>query len=1139
MANAVHEQEVAPEKERDRPAAAATTAGDSALAPPAEPSARPMAIPGLAVARRAPAAVKAPDETGTGEEGVTGIDPGGGGAPPAAGSAPPSDSSSAGGVGSAGGAGGAGDQDPRVRQAAESLDPSDLHDIDTATFATVSRQQRLTFLTELLGDHIKWVGPLDEAAFERIWDSFGPALPEVVAAHQDVWKAGIERGVDPSNISSADKVRRDFEKDVKQLADDHMQANFRFALKEQQDLGLAPGAPQGGQAAAQQKERLQKAQDTAAQAKALLALQDKMKGIKVGYALSSSPRSAMQAEFASPRTVAVTFDPTDQAQANLPTTDPLDPANKVEHSWKELKPLWDQVAGALSYVSSQDPAVFSAVATDRSALDTLSDGSPQQALAAAGQVLSQLQTNISATQAKLTDGELDWMDLTPIHQQLLSGAAKGRSGTDWSGPFAAGVARDMLGDHETREFWTQLGLGTLTAALFIVAEFATAGWATAALMAGGFALSGGQAAAAWDDYDKLKSAAGSAASSRTQVVDQGQVDAAKVNAIIATVGTVLDVATPALKGVAELRAAARLDAALTERGAAAALEKGFKQGAVAGDDAARLIERGITELGVQQTLSSSGKSAEELLKLVPEDSKAAQRIREAIAAGVTDGADTSQAGAKTAVSAGAATGTAAEQAFPQGKQLPEILRGLVDAVKGKTLSVEIGEKIAQEAIEKLGPADTVKLAGGWKGLSEALGKQSTVGTRLMEWRDAVFEDLQKYVKEELHGDVTRTGTRENFTNDMDISFTGKNASEVREKAMKYLAGRLGVESDPRAIDMIIMGGLFTDPRRMHLYDVLPEGIRDSMAQRQAAKERDLIWNRRLWEATNHEKDMPGMADSIRGQMKEMQIEEFAYKPLSESDRVRLGAELDELHSKLEQAIAANDSQAQKELVIKIADSQALINASEGGGYFSAGGVRRWVSERTAIENPGEAAEFPRLGNADAAPLKPEQLATMMDQLPKIDHSALDLASGDAKRIGAGIRGIGKYGDRLAKVTGEAGFDSKAWQDLAKECADLKRAADSGVKSAELAAKGETLEQTAKRLFDQLTKMSSEAVTQAHNAARLPDIGNAALAVQRATQAHVKLLRASDWVLGNLQSLAFALRTTNTVLQAPAAGAPGE
>jgi hypothetical protein len=728
---------------------------------------------------------------------------------------------------------------------------------------------------------------------------------------------------------------------------------------------------------------------------------------------------------------------------------------------------------------------------------------------------------------------------------LFSGAAKGKSGTDWSSPYTAGVARDMLGDHETHEFWTQLGLGTLTAALFIVAEFATAGWATAALMAGGFALSGGQAAAAWDNYDKLKGAAGSAASSKTQVVDQSQVDSAKVNAIIATVGTVLDVATPALKGVAELRAAAKLDAALTERGAAAALEKGFKQGAVAGDDAARLIERGVTELGVQETLSTSGKSAEELLKLVPEDSKAAQRIREAIAAGVGGGADASKAGATTAVSAATAVGTAEAQAFLQGKQLPEIMRGLVDAVKGGTVSVDIGEKLAQEAIEKLGPSETVKLAGGWKPLSEALGEKSLAGKRLMDWRDAVFEDLQKYVKEELKGDVTRTGTRDNFTNDMDISFTGNNASEVRAKAMKYLAGRLGVPSDPGAIDMIIMGGLFTDPRRMHMYDVLPEGIRKTMAARQAAKERDLIWNRRLWEAAGHEKEMPGMADSIRSQMKQMQIEEFAYKPLAESDRVRLGAELDELHVKLEEAIAAKDAAAQQKLVIQIADTQSLINASEGGGYFSAGGVRRWVSERTAIETPGQAAEFPRLGNAGAPALSGEKLANILDQLPKIDHSALDLASGDAKRIGAGVRGIGKYGNRLGKAMQEAAGKTKDWEDLAKACAHLKDDVDAGLKSAQRAADADALATRARKLLDDLKELSNKSVAAANEAANLEKGGRAAEAVQQATQNHVKVLRASDWVLGNLQSMAFALRTGTTVGQAaagaaaPAAGADEE
>src|SRR5207249_3201160 len=112
-------------------------------------------------------------------------------------------------------------------------------------------------------------------------------------------------------------------------------------------------------------------------------------------------------------------------------------------------------------------------------------------------------------------------------------------------------------------------LSSLTAALFIVAEIATGGLATAALF-GGVALGGAQALASWDNYETLSAAAGSAASPETQVVSAEQVKAARLEAILNTIFAIVDLGQIAA-AARSAAAAARVGKAAAERGAEAGL----------------------------------------------------------------------------------------------------------------------------------------------------------------------------------------------------------------------------------------------------------------------------------------------------------------------------------------------------------------------------------------------------------------------------------------------------------------------------------------------------------------------------------------------------------------------------------------
>ncbi|MDX6556258.1 MAG: hypothetical protein QOD86_2453 [Miltoncostaeaceae bacterium] len=183
----------------------------------------------------------------------------------------------------------------------------------------------------------------------------------------------------------------------------------------------------------------------------------------------------------------------------------------------------------------------------------------------------------------------------------------------------------------------------------------------------------------------------------------------------------------------------------------------------------------------------------------------------------------------------------------------------------------------------------------------------------------------------------------------------------------------------------------------------------------------------------------------------MSVDEIPdFRPLTGGERERLGQRIDELHTALVEAAKKGDTGEVTRLCDEIADRQAMINVSEGGGYFTGGGTRRYVTERDKV--PGMAA-----GDASPAQLYGAYLA----QLPSLDKAAEGLRLALAGRAGPdglekAMRALGKYGERQNEVAaalirkplpyGPAALDeivAKWFDDVAGECADLLREVRSG------------------------------------------------------------------------------------------------
>src|SRR5205807_2294204 len=94
---------------------------------------------------------------------------------------------------------------------------------------------------------------------------------------------------------------------------------------------------------------------------------------------------------------------------------------------------------------------------------------------------------------------------------------------------------------------------TLAAAAFVVAELATGGAATFFFIAGA-GIAGYQMVEKWDEYADLAAAADTEMSEELQLVYPGQVEAAKLGAILQTIFLFLDVGGPALQAAKAAKA---------------------------------------------------------------------------------------------------------------------------------------------------------------------------------------------------------------------------------------------------------------------------------------------------------------------------------------------------------------------------------------------------------------------------------------------------------------------------------------------------------------------------------------------------------------------------------------------------------
>jgi hypothetical protein len=805
-----------------------------------------------------------------------------------------------------------------------------------------------------------------------VWMSFGDRLAQIASANIDVWQRQVKAtpaliATSPVTKKWRDALKLDVETEVLRT----LASNKAFVHKEMERLGLA-GAPVAEatpeiDAATAENQKAFELASKAMKAKAMLL------DITLYWEQPMSKHGLPKQ---------IKFDP----------DEPHDSAR-----WREAKEKWDIVQMFTAELMSRYPAVQSVI--------SLYDAEHDDAGAAtqAGNVASGMskltpedarrlmKMQLQLTLNKIDDAvglvgtDLDYRDFEPVHSRLMGRGAPATSGVDWSLPFEQSILKKDVRQHGIDKIAKSLGLGVLSAAAFIIAEFATAGMATFLFAGAGIGIGAAQAANSWDHYEDLAKMHKAGTRPEFGLIAREQVDSAAFAAVLDTVFVFVDVAGavgPLSKAGRASRGLMEAAEAGAQSGAGAALKEAMK-----GPVAPATLASAIDELGVAGAAAAAGRTPQQLADLAKAGGDVALAGRIEAAAGLT------------------AAGTKGVEDL--GTKLGDVVRMRA----ANSLTVEAAGDIVRQSIDQFGMAQTIKKAGGWKALTKSLGDNSPVARQMDAWRKSLLDDLQAWTakESERQAKAVRTGTEGNPTNDLDINMMEIEAAGFKDRAKQFLAARAGIGSDE--LGKVLDAAFMVDPTRMHLQDVMKHGVSDKaraeLARGQALFDEQLVYGRRIHDA-KEAGDAAG-AEKILADARARGIDPMEFKPLSERQRQALELQVDSMMKQLD---TTADEAAKKDLIMRIHQAQAMINASTPDAYMMAGGVALNVSMRDV-----DKAKMPAMTGVPGAT---ERYGAALDETIFLDEARRTIASAEfgaadlAKKIADEVKNLGKHGERMAK-----------------------------------------------------------------------------------------------------------------------------
>jgi hypothetical protein len=623
----------------------------------------------------------------------------------------------------------------------------------------------------------------------EVWDSFGTAMADFALANRALFEATLEHQGHLIRHHSFAPFSQDFKKAVEARVRSNLADNEFYVVEEMKRLGVSPigshdphpETDRGLREFQVKAERVAKAQRGMALAQA----------IPIGY--EERTPSSLEPDKRKKTKHLVYFSPGNKREAKR-DGDPR------YHDWDTVKKEYDKLDLFVRMSIAESPALFAAIGETTSrrvwnergvAAGKLAAHDADDARSALRPVMQELLEKIRKAKGLVGD-DLDYRDVTPVHQQLMRTAE-----------FGGNIERKRIAadvkDHNTDGLLKTLGLTVLSAAGFVLATFATGGMAILIGAAVGAGASVTQAGISIEDYlDKATAREARTGNPELDIMSQEAVDSAFTAAVIDTAFALLD--TMAAAGaIAKLGSPATKLFRAGEAGLEASAEVGLREAIAWPEGAlgrAEAIERAVTELGTEGAARAAGMTERDLARLLPADSPAGLKL---IAA-----ADSSLPGMG-----------------PVGDLAADLKR--LDRLDDSTAA-----RVVADGFDRYGYLGTLDLAGGWKVVTKRFGEKHRHVDALEAWRKGLIDEATGYIKSSSKGESTavRTGT-ERGTSDVDISTFGKDAAQNVERTKEYLARRVGVKRD--RLEFLLDADVAVNPSRMHLQDLV-KGISDETHQ---------------------------------------------------------------------------------------------------------------------------------------------------------------------------------------------------------------------------------------------------------------------------------------------------------------------
>jgi hypothetical protein len=428
-------------------------------------------------------------------------------------------------------------------------------------YSTYTEAQRIDMLHKLIAQNRS--GSSDERAIERIWNSFGKEFSRIAGENEMLWFMCSNRVhwlFD--EVPEARRIRDAFAGDVREIAMRNLRINQEYAEEEMQRLGLPrnlfeimlePTAAQAGELA-----RLQVAAEGLAK---LQGAQEAARSAAVGYTPvllgeSWEDPGYRRVTFDTNKPPPLTqlpgggikfYDDTNEQWISFtpwglppPARSYLDEAEGYESMLSErqrltaivpyapLKERYDQATAAIAATLTVFPQLYALTVQNKAAVvgDLANAQSPRAARDVLAAAFRELLRNIERTRTRLGDGDLDPLDLIPIHQRMFEGKEEVPSGVAWSQAFPRAVAERLTRDHNISRALRQLLLQSIAQIAFLLAP--VAGPLAVPLLLVGTTASGANLVLDLQRYNALADASRAGAKPGTQLVTPGQVDEARM-----------------------------------------------------------------------------------------------------------------------------------------------------------------------------------------------------------------------------------------------------------------------------------------------------------------------------------------------------------------------------------------------------------------------------------------------------------------------------------------------------------------------------------------------------------------------------------------------------------------------------------